>query len=114
MNQEPPKPDYSQPPTYGQAPYPPQPPNAFERIIPAKNVKALLAYYFGVFSLVPCFTPFLGPAAIVLGILGLRDCNAEPNLPGRGHAITGIVLGSLTVLVALALVLVVIVFGRRT
>lgn len=112
-----PQPDFSQPPRYGQQPYPPgysQPPSVIDRIIPAKNVKALLAYYFGVFSLVPCFTPLLGPAALVLGILGLNDCKRDPNLPGKGHAITGIVLGSLTTLIAVALVLIVVIFGKRS
>ena len=69
-------------------------------------------YECDVFSFVPCFTPFLAPAAIVLGILGLQECKRDPHLPGKGHAITGIVLGSITFLFALAIVLVVVLFGR--
>lgn len=98
--------DAGQPPQAGQyfQPYPPQqqaPPNAFDRLIPTKNVKALLAYYFGVFGIVPCFSPLLSPAAIILGILGLSECKRDPNLPGKGHAIAGIVLGSIMTLVLL-------------
>src|SRR5580765_3821413 len=80
--------DYSQPPQAGQyyQAQPPQQPGALDRLIPTRNVKALLAYYFGVFGLVPCFSPFLAPAAIILGILGLKECKRDPNLPGRGHA----------------------------
>jgi hypothetical protein len=99
-------PDFSRPPQVGQyyQPHEPGQPGAVDRIIPTRNVKALLAYYFGVFGLVPCFSPFLAPAAIVLGILGLKECSRDPNLPGRGHAITGIVLGSIMLVLVLAVV----------
>lgn len=109
------EPDYSQPPQYGPyAPPPPGPPSALDRLIPAKNVKALLAYYFGVFSIVPCFTPILGPAAIVLGILGLKECRLNPNLPGKGHAITGIVIGSIMTFLLVGVVVLVLLFGKAT
>ncbi|MFI5385925.1 MAG: DUF4190 domain-containing protein [Fimbriimonadales bacterium] len=107
--------DYSQPPQAGQyfQPYPnQQPPSALDRLIPAKNVKALLAYYFGVFGIVPCFSPLLSPAAIILGILGLKECKKDPNLPGKGHAITGIVLGSIMLFLVLAVVVIALVFGK--
>jgi hypothetical protein len=89
------QPDYSQAPQYFR-PYPNQPPSAIDRLIPTKNAKALIAYYLGVFSVIPCIALVLGPAALILGILGLKECKRDPNLPGKGHAITGIVLGSLT------------------
>jgi hypothetical protein len=79
-------------------------PTITDRIIPTKNPKALIAYYSGVFSLVPCFTPLLGPLALILGILGLNECKRHLNLPGKGHAITGIVLGSITTLIMLVLI----------
>jgi hypothetical protein len=37
----------------------------------------------------------LGYAALVLGILGVRDLRAHPEKNGWGRAITGIVLGAL-------------------
>lgn len=40
----------------------------------------------------------LGPAALVLGILGLRYVKADPTAKGTGHAIAGIILGGLTML----------------
>jgi len=52
---------------------------------------ALIAYYCGVFAL--CFLP--APVAIFLGIKGLKLVKADPSLPGKGHAITGIILGSI-------------------
>ncbi len=67
-------------------------------LIPYKNPKALTAYYLGVFSLIPCAGALLGPAALILGILGLRYVKANPTAKGTGHAIAGVVLGSLTTL----------------
>jgi len=99
--------DYSQPPQYSpNARYGSQTsPGAMDRIIPARNPKALLAYYFGVFSIVPCFTIFLSPAAIVCGILGLKECKLNPGLPGKGHAITGIVIGSIMAFLAIVCII---------
>jgi hypothetical protein len=67
-------------------------------LIPTKNPKALIAYYLGVFSLIPILGLFLGPAALIFGILGMRYASAHPRAKGGGHAIAGIVLGSLTTL----------------
>jgi hypothetical protein len=78
-------------------------------VIPYKNVKALLAYYFGVFSLIPCLGGILGPAALVLGILGLRYARLNPQAKGSGHAIAGIVLGGLVTLGHLAVVVIMII-----
>jgi Zn-finger nucleic acid-binding protein len=72
--------------------------DAVSTIIPYKNGRALVAYYLGVFSLIPCAALLLGPAALVLGILGLRYVRENPTAKGTGHAIAGIVLGSLTTL----------------
>lgn len=70
-----------------------------DHVIPARNPQALIGYYVGVFSLIPCLALLLGPAALILGVLGLKAQKANPNLPGKAHAITAIVLGSLTSLV---------------
>jgi hypothetical protein len=67
-------------------------------IIPYRNPRALAAYYCGVFALIPCLGAVLGPIALILGILGLRYVGANPTAKGTGHAIAGIVLGSLTLL----------------
>jgi hypothetical protein len=70
--------------------------NAASIIIPYKNGMALAAYYCGVFSLIPCAGGLLGPAAFILGILGLRFARKNPTAHGTGHAIAGIVLGGIT------------------
>ena len=61
-----------------------------------RNGFALAAYYCGVFSLIPCAGGLLGPAAFILGILGLRFARKNPTAHGTGHAIAGIVLGGIT------------------
>ena len=92
----------------GFSPAPAGPPSAAERIIPTKNPKALFAYYSGCFSFVLCAAPLLGPLGIILGILGLQECKKHPELPGKGHAITGIILGSITTLIVLAVAVIAI------
>mgnify|MGYP001412628919 CR=1 FL=1 len=67
-----------------------------EVFIPYRNPKGLTAYYLGVFSLVPCLGLLLGPAALVLGVMGLRYSRAHPTARGAGHAIAGIVFGVIT------------------
>lgn len=64
-----------------------------ESIIPYKNGTALGAYYCGVFGLIPIIGFLLGIVAIVLGILGLKKASKFPEAGGKGHAITGIILG---------------------
>jgi hypothetical protein len=67
-------------------------------LIPYRNPQALIAYYLGVFSLIPCLGAVLGPGALVLGILGLSYRKKDETVGGMAHAIVGIVLGSLTTL----------------
>jgi DNA-binding beta-propeller fold protein YncE/phage FluMu protein Com len=71
---------------------------AVSTLIPYKNGRALLAYYLGVFSFIPCVGLILGPAALILGILGIRFVKANPTAKGTGHALAGIIMGSLTTL----------------
>ncbi len=67
-------------------------------LIPYNNSQALTAYYVGVFGLIPCVGAFLGPAALVFGILGLRYARRHPQTSGKAHAVVGIVLGVLEIL----------------
>jgi hypothetical protein len=81
-------------------------------LIPYKNPKALLAYYLGIFSFIPLFGIVLGFAALVLGILGLKDRRANPIIKGSVHAWIGIVVGGsfallytvMTVMMVIALI----------
>jgi hypothetical protein len=80
--------------------------NLVSAVIPYKNGLALGAYYCGVFSLIPGAALLLGPIALILGILGFGYVRAHPEAKGTGHAIAGIVLGSLTTVGNLLLVLI--------
>ena len=62
-------------------------------LIPGKNPMAIVAYYLGIFSLIPCFGLVLGLPAIVCGILGLIHAGSRPDIEGQGHAIAGIAMG---------------------
>ncbi|EEF58480.1 GYF domain-containing protein [Pedosphaera parvula] len=64
-------------------------------IIPYKNPQALIAYYLGIFSFIPVIGFFLGIAAFVLGLRGLKFAQTHPGSKGRVHALIGIILGGL-------------------
>src|SRR5687768_17357038 len=65
-------------------------------IIPYKNVPALIGYYVGVFSLIPCLGLALAPVAVILGIIGLVVAR-KPGAKGTAHAVVAIILGLLSV-----------------
>ncbi len=85
----------SSPPAYATATVTATPDNPVSVVIPYKNPKALIAYYCGIFSLIPCVGIPLGIVALILGILGLKAANAHPSAHGKVHAWVGIVLGGL-------------------
>jgi hypothetical protein len=84
-----------------------------ETLIPYKNAMALAAYYCGVFGLIPCLGIVPEILGIVFGVIGVRQANANPRVRGMGHAITGIVLGSLGLLAHLVFVIIFLVNTRR-
>lgn len=62
-------------------------------IIPKDNPAALIGYYLGIGSLIPCLGFVLGLPAIICGVFGLLKVKSNPSISGKGHAITAIVLG---------------------
>ena len=56
-------------------------------LIPYKNPKALIAYYCGVFSLIPLVGIVLGITSIILGILGLKYRKAHSKAGGTGSIV---------------------------
>ncbi len=69
-------------------------PDATAGIIPYKNPPALIAYYMGVFSVIPVVGFFLSIAAFILGIIGLKRKKKHPNAKGSVHAWIGIIAGA--------------------
>ena len=67
-------------------------------LIPYKNPQALIAYYCGVFSLLPVLGLFLGIAAFILGLKGLKFAKEHPETKGTVHAWIGIIMGGLCAL----------------
>jgi hypothetical protein len=61
-------------------------------LIPYKNPLALISYYVGVASLIPCIGPVLGLASITLAVLGLMAVKKNPIISGTAHAWVGIAL----------------------
>lgn len=91
-----PGPQWPPPPDVGySAPGPPPSDNTLGGLIPYKNSSALLAYYLGVFSLIPCVGIVLGIAAFVLGLRGLAFAKLHPEAKGKAHAWIGIIVGGL-------------------
>jgi len=75
--------------------------DSYSGIIPYKNPAALTGYYLGLFSCLPVLGVILGPAAIVLGVRGLRRQSREPALKGSAHAWIAIICGIIGLLIGL-------------
>lgn len=87
---------------------PPQPQgDATGGVIPYKNAPALLAYYAGVFSVIPFFP--IGLLALTLGIIGVRARKKNPAIRGAVHAWIGIIVGGAFGLLWLAMTVLIIV-----
>lgn len=74
-------------------------------IIPYKNVPALLAYYLGLFAIIPFIGILLGIAAFILGIIGLKKKKERPVIKGGVHAWIGIICGFIFAMLWLLLIL---------
>jgi uncharacterized membrane protein len=66
--------------------------------IHSSNRVALLAYRCSLLSMIPLLGLVLGPAAIVLGLLGRRRERQQPSERGAGQAVAAMVLGGATLL----------------
>jgi hypothetical protein len=93
------------PPVLPTAAASPQSGGGLNVIIPYKNVRALTAYYLGVFSAIPVLGLPLGLAAFTLGILALRFRRKNPAAGGVVHAWIGILAGGFFSLVYLTLII---------
>jgi len=62
-------------------------------VIPTGNPAALIGYYLGIASIIPCLGFVTALPAIICGIIGIIKANSNPAGGGMGHAITAVVLG---------------------
>jgi hypothetical protein len=76
-------------------------------LIPYKNAPALIAYYLGIFGLIPFIGLLLAIPAFILGIIGLRKRAKTPAIKGAAHAWIGIVLGFFSIGYHLLIVIVI-------
>ena len=83
-------------------------------IIPYKNPAALIAYYCGVFSIIPLLGALLGITAVILGIVGLVQRRKNPVIRGAIHAWIGIVVGGLMSLIWLGVIALLILGMSRS
>lgn len=118
----PPSPGYLNPgypnPSPYYAPPAPAPMDPFlETMIPSKNMNALLAYYLGIFAFIPLIGLFLGIAAFILGLKGLKAAKQYPAIRGKTHAWIGVLIGGFfgfaQLLLAAWIVIYVIFFAPR-
>ncbi len=82
-------------------------------IIPYKNPPALIAYYLGLFSLLPVLGLPLGIAAVILGVVGFRKYRAIPQVKGQFHAWIGIGCGGICTLLWGAVLVLVLISAVR-
>lgn len=75
------------------------PDDVVSTIIPYKNAAALAAYYLGLFSCFPILGLPLAIAALVLGIMGLRNVGRNPQMKGTVHAWVGLICGTIGLLI---------------
>ncbi len=105
---------FAAPPPFQQPPAPTTNDGTLGGLIP-KNSKALVSYYLGIFSLIPCLAIPMGITAIVFGVMGLKYADQNPQAKGKAHAWTGIICGGLFVLLNLIVIVLFIVgAGRRS
>ena len=67
-------------------------------VIPYRNPMALVAYYLGIFSLIPVLGAVLALPAIILGVLGLGRSRRNAEAKGKAHAWVGLTAGTLSVI----------------
>lgn len=95
---------YGAPPAYGQPGYG-QP--AFGAAPQSRtNGMAVASLVLGILGVPTFCLPLFSLLAVVFGAVGLNQCKKDASYSGRGLAIAGLVLGSLMLLVFIALIVV--------
>jgi hypothetical protein len=90
------------------------PSDATGGVIPYKNPRALIAYYLGIFGMIPFFGILLAIPAVILGILGLSFRRQNPGAKGAVHAWVGILCGVLSITYHLVVVIMMVTAASRS
>lgn len=69
--------------------------DSMQTLIPTKNMPALLSYYFGIAGLIPMLGLPFTMLALIFGKKALKLYAINPTPGAKGHAVTGITLGSI-------------------
>ena len=72
---------------------------AMSTLLPPNNRPAGRSYVLALFGLIPGLGALLGPTAVAFGWFGLRQHRRDPKAMGKGHAMVGMTLGVLEILV---------------
>lgn len=84
---------------------------AMRWILPVgQSVWSIISGYLGLISLVACF---LGPFAVITGVLGIFELRRNPRLSGWGRAIVGITLGTLGSIGLVIMIVALVASGGR-
>jgi hypothetical protein len=81
--------------------------------LPLRNLRALVAYYTGLFSSLPGLGLVLAPIAVVFGVLGYRYGRTYPSAEGTGHAAAGIVFAVVGTIVNIVLAVLLAMYMLR-
>ncbi len=63
-----------------------------------RNSRAVAAYRYAIFGIIPLVGLLFGPAAVVFGVLGWREARGDSRTQGSGFAVAAVVLGLLELL----------------
>lgn len=83
-----------------------------DKLIPSRNVPALIGYYMGIGSLlpIPLLGLGLGITALVAGVMGLRKVSRTPEVRGGIHAWVGIACGCVGLFFQTLVIIVIVVW----
>lgn len=87
--------------------------DSFQALLPTKNIPALLSYYFGIFGLVPFLGLPFSIAAIVLAKIGLSRFKSDPTPGAKVHALIGLVLGIVQLIIFAAFIVFIILLSQN-
>lgn len=85
------------------------------KLMPTQNPSSLWGYYSGIISMLPLLGAVAVPIALIMSARGLKAYNANPEIYGKAHAITGLITGTIGLVInGLILVAMVAAYGSSS